>query len=181
MKNMLVLALVSIILFFGCISGEQKKTESAAGQLKPNDSAIVPSPQPPPKLNEIEPPKSKEITYTYYSSPLFLIYFPGDWGIDDSKNGIFEFFAPLEDDSDTMSEEFIVEIWEGNETTAEEFESFEKQLLKPEDVIKKKESIQYKDRDALVIEVEGRVNGGPEPMFFKTIFFRNGKWISNKL
>src|SRR3989338_1045543 len=182
--KILVLTLAIMILFFGCLGGEQKKTESTVEPPK-NDSAVVPSPPPSYKPNDTPAPqpvdknpfKSKYEGYSYYSSPMFLIYFPEGWGIDDSQSGIFEFFAPLEDDNDRISEDFVVEIWEGNESTAEEFESFEKQLLKPEDVIKKKESIQYKDRDAFTMEIEGKIHDGPEPMFFKTIFFRNGKFI----
>ncbi len=185
MKNMLVLALVSIILFFGCTGGEQKKTgsnvsveppkASSTYVVPPNDSSVINQ-----KINDSSstvPIKPKEIVYTYYSSPLFFIYYPKDWGVDDSNNGIFEFLAPLEDNDDKISEEFVVEIWEGNESTAEGFELLERQLLKPYDIIEKKENVRYKNRDAFVMEVEGKIHDGNEDMFYKTVFFRNGEWI----
>ncbi len=182
----LILILISVLLLFGCLGGEQKKTETDASIEPPkNNSPIVVTPKlndspisDQPKFNDTTIPPKSDVEYTYYSSPLFFIYYPEGWGIDDkTTNGVFEFLAPLEDDNDRISEEFVVEIWEGNESTAEEFESLERQLMKPDDVVKKKETIQYKERDAFVMEIEGKVYDGNELMFYKTIFFRNGRWI----
>ena len=159
----LLLVLGASLLFFGCVGGQDSTTKNVTKQVSYDDA-----------LDQF---KSKDSNYTYYSSPMFLIYYPKGWQADDSKNPVFEFLSPLEDDSDKMQDGFAVEIWAGNESTAAEFEAYEQKLMLKGDVVTSKGNIIYKGRDAFFMEVESKSPKFGIPMFYKTVFFRNGKWV----
>jgi len=152
--SVLVLALV----FSGCVQDEP---------VSPDTPPYEPSPSLP---SQFQP----EADYTYYSSPLFLIYHPQGWAVDDQQtaSGVFIFSAPLEDDNDRIEEQFIVQIWAGEERTPAEFQAFEEGLMASGDVLSQAGPSTYKGRDAFIVEYESG-----DGMFFKTVFFRNGQWV----
>lgn len=128
------------------------------------------------KPNETTP--QAEIQFTYYSSPLYLAYFPEGWAIDDQKTapGVVRFAAPVSSGNE-LSPEFLLHIWEGNESTPEDFEAYEKNLLLDGDVILKKDSVFYKNKDAFMMEYEGKDAETGSQIHFKTIMFKNEKWV----
>ncbi len=164
MKKIFLILTIAILLF-GCVKTDEVTENESAAQL--------------------DPQSQKEIEYGYYSSPLFLAYYPKDWIIDDqiSYQGVFMFIAPQEDQDDMVSEEFIIEIWNGNQSSAEDFEDYERVLMNENDSILGKQEVSWKDRDAFVIEYESNLGidtareSVPITMYYKTIFFRNGNWI----
>lgn len=162
-KPFLLLVLLSAVLLFGCVNG---------GEPAANQSSPEPVNSPPPELKE-----SNEVSYTYYSSPLFMIYYPRGWKVDDILQGTFRFYSQKEDENDVILDEFIVEIWEGSESTASDFEEYEKTLMVEGDVVTSKEEATFKGKSAFVIEVDGSEPKSGTPMLFKTVFFRNGKWV----
>ena len=166
--NILFLVLGLSLLFFGCTGGETKTTDSDVVKDTAKKTAYA---------NALDQFKSKDPNYTYYSSPMFLIYYPKGWHADDSQNPVFHFISPQENTNDTVLEEFIVEIWAGNESTAADFEASERKLMVEGDTVTKKESLQYKGKDAFSIVIEGNHPDTGVPMLYKTVFFRNGKWV----
>lgn len=114
--------------------------------------------------------------YSYYSSPMFLLYHPRGWSVDDSRPGVFIFTAPPAG-SGGVASQFIVEIWAGNESAPEEYANYEKSLMAQGDAIIKSGASKYQGRDAFVIEMSGPADGGRGGMLYKTTFFRNGKWV----
>ncbi len=147
--------LFGMFLLSGCITGGGPSGNYSAPEVKQSD----------------------EISYTYYSSPLFMIYYPKGWRSDDGLEGTFRFYSPKEDEEDIILDEFIVEIWEGDESAPSDFEEYEKTLMVEGDVIVKKEEFTFKGKDAFVMEVDGSEPKLGTPMLFKTVFFRNGKWV----
>ncbi len=170
MKNLkiLILFLGFSLLLFGCVGGQTDNLTST-DTVKQTEKQTV---------DILDQFKSKDPDYTYYSSPLFLIYYPKDWQVDDQKTtpGVFEFIAPLEDDSDKISEEFLVQIWAGNQSSPEQFEAYERSLMVEGDIIIQTENITYKGKSAFVIEMEGNNSDTGIHMVYKTLFFRNGEW-----
>ncbi|MBI5159301.1 hypothetical protein HY992_04230 [Candidatus Micrarchaeota archaeon] len=161
MKKLFLLfgLLLSAFLLFGCITGGEPSENPANENLS------------------IGVNKSDSVSYTYYSSPLFMIYYPRGWKVDDSVQGTFRFGSPKEDADDIIIDEFIVEIWEGSESTPAEFEEYEKTLMVEGDAVTNREETVFNGRNAFVIEVDGSEPKSSTPMLFKTVFFRNGKWV----
>ena len=106
MKRQLFVLMISIFLIVGCTQTEPAKDK--VNVTDDNQEVGIEN-------------NNSEISYTWYSSPLFKIYYPNGWDVDDqiSAPGVFIFSSPLEDNTDKFSEEFIVEIWESDESTSE--------------------------------------------------------------
>ncbi len=115
--------------------------------------------------------------YTYYSSPLFLLYYPNGWTAEEPAAGVFAFTEPLEETERRVSDQLIVEIWAGEEATPEAYAAYEAGLLREGDRVTRQEKISFKGRDAFAIEIEGTDEGTGAPLFFRTIYFRNGQWV----
>ena len=172
MKRQLFVLMISIFLIVGCTQTEPTGNDNlkqATGE-ESNDEQTI----------ETEEPgyNKKEIGYTWYSSPLFKIYYPDGWDVDGqiSAPGVFIFSSPLEDNTDKFSEEFIVEIWESDESTSEEFNYFEVGLMDKNDWMINKENITYKGKEAYLMEYEG-TDIDYLGVYYKTIFFRNDEWV----
>lgn len=163
MKHKLILLSAILVLLFGCI----------------DISGNVPPTPPPQKIPLPPPTQIGDIEYTWVSSPLFFIYYPKGWEYDEPQNGVFTFTAPEDDINDDMNEQFIVEIWSGNQSTPEEFEAVEKDIFGKVAAltINKRESVTYKGKDAFVLEMEQQDPILKIPLYYKTTYFRNGKWV----
>ncbi|MDO8554747.1 MAG: hypothetical protein Q7S22_08110 [Candidatus Micrarchaeota archaeon] len=170
MKNLKLLFMILgfSLLLFGCVGGQTDDT-TTKDTVKQTEKSNV--------SDVLDPFKSKDPNYTYYSSQLFLIYYPKTWYADDSKNPSFQFFSPAEDSNDKILEEVIVEIWSGNESTTEQFEVYERTLMVQGDVITQTENVTYKEKPTFVIEMEGNNPDTGTRMVYKTLFFRNGEWV----
>ncbi|HIH16064.1 MAG TPA: hypothetical protein HA252_01525, partial [Candidatus Diapherotrites archaeon] len=118
------------------------------------------------------------VDYTYYSSPVFLLYYPRGWAAEEVGNGQFAFTAPVEGDPEkNVADQLIVEIWAGEESTPEAYANYEAEFMVEGDRVTGGGAITFKDRAAFVIEVEGPNERTGKPMFYQTVFFRNGKWV----
>ena len=115
--------------------------------------------------------------YTYYSSPMFLLYYPLGWTAEEPDEGVFAFTEPLADTNNRVANQLIVEIWAGEEATPEAYAAYETGLLREGDRVTKQESVSFKDRDAYTIEIDGTDERTNLPLFFKTVYFRNGQWV----
>jgi|SRR3989338_5247529 len=163
MKRQLFVLMISIFLIVGCTQTEPAKDK--VNVTDDNQEVGIEN-------------NNSEISYTWYSSPLFKIYYPNGWDVDDqiSAPGVFIFSSPLEDNTDKFSEEFIVEIWESDESTSEEFNYFEVGLMDKNDWMINKENITYKGKEAYLMEYEG-TDIDYLGVYYKTIFFRNDEWV----
>ena len=163
MKRQLFVLMISIFLIVGCTQTEPAKDK--VNVTDDNQEVGIEN-------------NNSEISYTWYSSPLFKIYYPNGWDVDDqiSAPGVFIFSSPLEDNTDKFSEEFIVEIWESDESTSEEFNYFEVGLMDKNDWMINKENITYKGKEAYLMEYEG-TDIEYLGVYYKTIFFRNDEWV----
>ena len=163
MKRQLFVLMISIFLIVGCTQTEPAKDK--VNVTDDNQEVGIEN-------------NNSEISYTWYSSPLFKIYYPNGWDVDDqiSAPGVFIFSSPLEDNTDKFSEEFIVEIWESDESTSEEFNYFEVGLMDKNDWMINKENITYKGKEAYLMEYEG-TEIDYLGVYYKTIFFRNDEWV----
>lgn len=175
MGKLFLAALLTALLLAGCVQ------PGAGGQPLQGQE---PKPVAAPQILENGQPKAimpesfGGVNYTWYSSPMFFLYYPRGWTAEEPGNGQFTFTAPVEGDPErNVADQLIVEIWAGEEATAEEFTAYEASLMLPGDTVTKKEATRFKDREAFVIEMEGTDGRTQRPMFYKTIFFRNGKWV----
>ena len=126
----------------------------------------------------IMPESFEGVNYTWYSSPMFFLYYPRGWAAEEPKNGVFAFTAPVEGDPEKdVADQLIIEIWAGDESTPEAYTNYEADYMVEGDQITNQESTKFKDRDAFVIEMGGKDERTGQPMFYKTIYFRNGKWV----
>ncbi len=145
------------ILIFGCLEGNNERTA---------------------KTNVSSQQEPAGISYGYYSSPAFLIYYPRSWHVNDTENGVFRFTAPPDSTEDQTLEGILVEVWVGNESTPAEFMNYEKRfILNEEDIITKNQSIRFKGRDAYEIDLESTDSDTGTITLYRTIFFRNGRAI----
>ena len=161
-KITLLPVLIIILLIFGCTATVNQTPEKIknTGNNQSTQTTLT-----------------GRVNYTYYSAPNFLLYYPKGWKVAQSKNGIFEFDSPLEDQNDQIKDGFVVEIWKGNQSTPEEFENYEKTLFSQGDKIISRKSASYKNRDTYALEVEGINKETGVMMYYKTLFFRNGPWV----
>ncbi|MBI5228208.1 hypothetical protein HY988_06475 [Candidatus Micrarchaeota archaeon] len=158
MTNMKSLAIIALILLFGCL-GQNPSSQNT--QTSTQEPATISLPR-------------GTADYTYYSSPLYLLYYPRGWYLAEPQNGVVIIDSPA-DGPDNFSQQFVVEIWAGNQSTAEEFESYERSLLTPQDKIISKNQTTFHNTAAFVIEYQSPLSS--PPLQYKTIFFRNGKWV----
>ncbi len=114
--------------------------------------------------------------FTYFSSPLFMIYYPRGWHVTDNhESGVFLFTPPLENENDKMAGEFVVEFLDfGNKTTSADFEEHEKTLYNETATVTNIQNTTFKGKSAFVIEIEEL---GDPTMIYKTTYFKSGEWI----
>ena len=116
--------------------------------------------------------------YTYYSSPVFLLYYPRGWAAEEPGNGQFAFTAPVEGDPSTnVADQFIVEIWAGEESTPEAYANYEADFMVEGDKVTNEGVGEFKGREAYLIGMEGPNERTGKPMYYQTLYFRNGKWV----
>lgn len=127
-----------------------------------------------PNADNASPAQNPDLTY--YSSPLFLVYYPRGWHTDQPQNGVLVISSPPDEKTNATSQ-FIVEIWAGNESTPQEFKSYEMGLAQPGDSVTSESSTKFKGRDAYEIELESHPASGEPAFTYKTIFFRNNGWV----
>ncbi len=162
--------ILMLMLLFGCAAGPSR------ADTKFNDTGNKSTYAP--LANKSTADGTKDIGYTYYSSPLFLIYYPQGWDLEDRHStGAFIFTAPPDHEEDKVLEQFIIEVWTGNESSPAEYTDYEMSLSTGKDIITKKETAKYKGRDAFVLEIECPDPDNGIQMFYKTTYFRNGEWV----
>ncbi|MBS3062609.1 MAG: hypothetical protein J4203_01945 [Candidatus Diapherotrites archaeon] len=167
--------LFAVLLVAGCV--QQQPQGPPTGQPK---QLITPSIIENGQAKPILPGSSAGggVDYTYYSSPVFLLYYPRGWAAEEVGNGQFAFTAPVEGDPEkNVADQLIVEIWAGEESTPEAYANYEAEFMVEGDRVTGGGAITFKDRAAFVIEVEGPNERTGKPMFYQTVFFRNGKWV----
>ncbi|MBI5046734.1 hypothetical protein HZC07_03310 [Candidatus Micrarchaeota archaeon] len=167
MRLLLISALLLVLL--GCVTVNNENNSTAVIPKNSTNSNPV---------KNITPFFNPPPNYTYFSSPLFLIYYPKTWTYTNPKNGIFLFSSPDDSASDPVVEEFVVEIGSGNQSTAKDYKAYEMKLLTPSDRITKEENITFKGKSVYSIEYEGSAGDSQNTtVFYKTIYFRNGDWV----
>ena len=117
------------------------------------------------------------IDYTWYSSQLFFIYYPRGWTVDEPSNGAFVFSSRPASDADNLVQQFIVEIWDGNESTSQEFEAYERALMNEEDIVTSTRNITFKGNPAFEIKYESQGVESNPAFVYKSVFFRNDRWV----
>ena len=148
--GLVMFSCLALIAFMGCLSQSE--------------------PQPSMQENKTQ---NQSIDYTWYSSPLYLLYYPRSWHLEEPQPGAVIVSSPPDNRTNVVNQ-FVLEVWAGNESSPQEFENYERSLMQNYTVIGKK-SIQFKGKDAFAIELEGETDGAA--FVYKTIFFRNGEWV----
>ena len=86
----LLISLVILLLFFGCVTKPVQEVQVDETSAQPAQPAIDAS-------------AVDDSDWTYVSSPLFYIYYPKGWDYQqDTTTGTFSFASPLEDKSDKV-------------------------------------------------------------------------------
>ncbi len=177
MGKLFFAALMAALLVVGCVQPQAPQSQKPKQVVAPQ---ILENGQP----KTIMPESFGGVNYTYYSSPLFLAYYPRGWVAEEPGHGQFTFTAPVEGDPEkNVADQLIVEIvriWAGDEVipaTPEAFTKYEEGFMRPGDQVTKKESTRFKGRDAFILEMEGADERTGAPMFFHTVYFQYDEWM----